>query len=105
LHAEPFGSAAVHASVDSLQLSAQLASPSAPWHGLPAWVEQTPVLHVSAPLQYSPSLQLEPLASRWHVDEQQSPLATFPSSHCSFESTVPLPQVAALVTVMLTAFG
>lgn len=57
LHAEPFGSGAVQESVVSLQLSAQLPSPSAPGHGLPALTLQTPeALHLSVPSQKSPSL-------------------------------------------------
>jgi hypothetical protein len=35
LHGEPFGSGPVQESFVSLQLSAQLPSPSAPTHGLP----------------------------------------------------------------------
>ena len=31
--------------------------------------------------------------SNWQVEEQQSPLATLPSSHCSPVSITPLPQV------------
>ena len=36
LQADPFGSLAVQASTDSLQVSEQSESPSAPGHGLPA---------------------------------------------------------------------
>jgi hypothetical protein len=56
LHAELFGSAARQLSFASLQLSAQLPSPSAPGHGLPAWTVQAPAAHVSAPLQNVASL-------------------------------------------------
>jgi hypothetical protein len=78
LHAEPLGSAAVQVSVGSLHDSAQLASPSGPGHGLPLCVAQTPPLHVSLPLQYSPSVHAEPFgspsvqasAASLHVSEQ-----------------------------------
>jgi hypothetical protein len=38
----------------------------------------------------------EPFASNWHVDEQQSPLAVFPSSHCSPQSRTPLPHASTV---------
>src|SRR5262245_52735256 len=46
---------------------------------------------VSSPLQRSPSVQELPGASYWHVDEQQSPSAVLPSSHCSGTVTTPSP--------------
>src|SRR5262245_5264431 len=57
---EPFGSAAKQLSFASLQLSAQLPSPSAPVQGLPACTLQTPAAQVSAPLQNVPSLHAVP---------------------------------------------
>jgi hypothetical protein len=72
LHAAPFGSDAVHASAASLHVSLQSPSPSAPGHGLPAWVLQRPPLHWSAPLQNTPSLQGEPFGSG---DEHASALS------------------------------
>ncbi len=38
---------------------------------------------VSLAVHASPSLQALPEPSNWQVDEQQSPLAVLPSSHCS----------------------
>ncbi|HZF52611.1 MAG TPA: hypothetical protein VE093_28345 [Polyangiaceae bacterium] len=35
------------------------------------------------------------LASTWHVDEQQSPAVTLPSSHISTDSLIPSPQTGA----------
>jgi hypothetical protein len=61
LHATPFGSGAVQVSAASLQLSAQLPSPSGPGHGLPACVEHTPAAQVSVPLQNRPSLHDVPV--------------------------------------------
>src|SRR5262245_45076415 len=46
---------------------------------------------VSSPLQRSPSVQELPGASSWQVDEQQSPSAVLPSSHCSGTVTTPSP--------------
>jgi len=56
LHGLPLVSGPVHASLASLHDSAQLPSPSAPGHGLPACDVHAPALHVSLPLQYRPSL-------------------------------------------------
>src|SRR5262245_51626919 len=56
LHGELFGSAAKQLAFASLQLSAQLPSPSAPGQGLPACWMHAPVTQVSAPLQNVPSL-------------------------------------------------
>jgi hypothetical protein len=58
LQTEPFGSGAVHDPPEaSVQLSAQFPSPSAPGQGLPACTRQPPAaLHLSVPLQKSPSL-------------------------------------------------
>ncbi len=61
--AVPLGSAALHVSLPSLHDSLQLLSPSAPGHGSPAWLLQLPPLHVSAPLQNVPSLQVVPLSA------------------------------------------
>lgn len=61
---EPFGSGAVQESVASLQLSAQLPSPSGPGQGLPACTAHTPAAQVSPPLQNVPSLQTVPV---WFV--------------------------------------
>lgn len=53
--------------------------------------------HVPVPLQASAvqtspsSLQTLPAGSNWHPALQQSPLAEFPSSHCSPGSITPLP--------------
>jgi len=63
LQAEPLGSLPVHASAVSLHDSRQLASPSAPGQGLPAWLMHTPPEHESAPLQYRLSLQLVPVGA------------------------------------------
>lgn len=63
LQAEPLGSAAVQLSEASLQDSAQFPSPSGPGHGFPVCTLQAPALHVSAPLQYRPSLQADPVGS------------------------------------------
>jgi hypothetical protein len=62
LHSELSGSLPVQASAVSLQVSEQSASPSGPGHGLPEWMLHVPLLHVSVPLQYRPSLQAVPLA-------------------------------------------
>lgn len=62
LQAEPLASAAVQVSAASLQLSAQLPSPSAPGQGVPE-PPQTPLLQVSVAVQNSPSLHGEPLES------------------------------------------
>jgi hypothetical protein len=52
----PFTSARLQAFPASLQLSAQLPSPSAPGHGFPVCVTQAPALsHLSVPLQKVPS--------------------------------------------------
>ena len=62
LQADPVGSLAVQLFVASLQLSLQLPSPSGPGHGGTAACRlQTPALHVSAPLQKSPSSQGVPV--------------------------------------------
>src|SRR6185369_2382318 len=50
-HADPSRSAALQRSVDSLQLSRQLASPSGPAHGSPLCTAHAPARQVSAPLQ------------------------------------------------------
>jgi hypothetical protein len=63
LHADPFGSLPVQLLPASLQLSAQLASPSGPGHGLPACTVQAPAAHVSAPLQNVPSLHDVPVCA------------------------------------------
>lgn len=54
---DPLESGAVQLSEVSLQDSEQFASPSGPGHGFPAWTLQKPPLHVSVPLQNSPSSQ------------------------------------------------
>ena len=43
--------------------------------------------------------QVVPELSYWQVEEQQSPSAVLLSSHCSPDSTVPLPQTALGVQV------
>jgi hypothetical protein len=55
LHALRFGSFAVQVSLLSLQLSAQLLSPSGPGQGSPVWLHAPPA-QVSVPLQNKPSL-------------------------------------------------
>jgi hypothetical protein len=55
LHAEPFGSAAVHESAASSHDSEQLPSPSAPGHGVPECTLQVPPEQESEPLQKIPS--------------------------------------------------
>ena len=55
---------------------------------------QTPLaLHVDVAHAFV-SLHALPGGSYWQVGEQQSPLAAFPSSHCSPSSAVPLPHTA-----------
>src|SRR4030095_9573327 len=63
VHAEPLGSGAVHVSLDSLQLSAQLPSPSGPGQGSPVEWLHVPPAHVSVPLQNNPSVHADPLGS------------------------------------------
>jgi hypothetical protein len=62
LHGVRFASFAVQLSLVSLQLSLQAGPALWPGHGLPAWVEQAPDVHESAPLQNSRR------CSRWHWD-------------------------------------
>jgi len=56
-HVVPFASFASQRSVASLQLSLQFGPVSCPAQGLPGCTEHVPPLHVSVPLQNSPSLQ------------------------------------------------
>jgi hypothetical protein len=63
VQADPFGSAALQLSAPSSHDSAQFASPSAPAHGSPVWALQLPPLHVSVPLQKSPSVHADPFGS------------------------------------------
>src|SRR5947199_268652 len=83
---------------------------------MPADGRQTAVLFASAgqvplePVQVScrsqtpaAARQTVPAASNWQLEEQQSPFATFPSSHCSAASTVPLPHTAAGKVTMAAA--
>ena len=63
LQGDAFASAALQESPASLQLSAQLPSPSGPGHALPACWLQVPPLQLSAPLQKTLSLQGLPLLS------------------------------------------
>jgi hypothetical protein len=61
LQAEPSGSFPVHDFPASLQLSAQLLSPSGPGHGVPACTVHAPAAHLSAPLQNVPSSHVVPV--------------------------------------------
>jgi hypothetical protein len=56
LHGVRFASFAVQFFAPSLQLSLQFGPVLWPGHGFPACVTQVPPLHVSAPLQNTPSL-------------------------------------------------
>jgi hypothetical protein len=67
LHVAPSGSAAVQESVASLHDSLQSASASGPAQGLPAWSEQDPPEHKSAPLQNRLSLHEDVLLVTTHV--------------------------------------
>src|SRR5438552_14198967 len=83
---------------------------------MPADGRQTAVLFASAgqvplePVQVScrsqtpaAARQSVPAASNWQLEEQQSPFARFPSSHCSAASTVPSPHTPAGKVTMAAA--
>jgi hypothetical protein len=73
--------AGLQLSVVQTLLSLQVVAPPLP---------QVPVaLQVSPVVQALPSLQAPPLASHMHAEEQQSPLAVLPSSHCSVPVITP----------------
>jgi len=91
LQLKPLGSARVQLSRDSLHDSAQLLSPSAPGHGLPEWTLQVPLLQLSDPLQYNPSLHTVPLALAGCVHA--------PLLHTSFVQVFPS---SVQATVLLT---
>src|SRR5262245_55933042 len=65
--------------------------PSPQLIGVPTHVA-VPPLHASPVVQTLPSSQGVPVGSIRQADEQQSPLAVLPSSHCSPGSRVPFPQ-------------
>ena len=85
------GSAAKQLSATSSQDSKQFWSPSGPGHGSPAWSEQVPPEHVSAPLQNSPSEHGAALFG-W----PQAPAPSHTSSVQTLESGVQAPPAGLL---------
>lgn len=86
LHGDPAGSFALQVSVASLQLSLQFPSPSGPGQGGDPCRLQTPALHVSVPLQKSPSSHGVPVkfvqvpAVPWPLHVTQSVVAPPPQA-------------------------
>ena len=87
----PFGSLALQLLPASLQLSAQLPSPSGPGQGLPVCKVHAPAAHTSAPLQKVPSSHAVPV---WFVQVPgEAPL------HVTQSSGFPPPQAVVQHTV------
>src|SRR5262245_10358812 len=61
-----------------------------------------PAVQESFDVQATPSSQTLPSSASWQVDEQQSPSAVLPSSHCSPADTVPLPHGSLSTTTCAT---